>query len=85
MKVAIIYAPKEKRETHIIERFICSLCSEAEVSKKLASAAEEELRRQRCHELLDRLDSPDLVARAYRLVQYLYIHGDKKAKRAAVP
>lgn len=31
-----------------------------------------------CHELLDRLDSPDLVARAYRFIQYLYTYGDKK-------
>lgn len=35
--------------------------------------------RRRCHDLLDELNGPNLEARAYRFIQYLYIHGDKKA------
>ena len=45
-----------------------------------ANAKREECERQRrsAHELLDKLTDPEVVARAYRHIQYLWIHRDNE-------
>ena len=43
-----------------------------------AQSEEYERQRRRAHELLDKLNDPDVVARAYRHLQYLWIHQDNE-------